>query len=365
MQADRYVRANKDLKGTKLEEALKEKDWDPSVKSMCTLPDVLEKMSENLDWTQDLGDAFLGQQSELLDTAQRMRGKANDSGNLKTTEQQVVTVKEEKIIVIESPNPEVVYVPTYSPTVVYPGWYYSTWYYPPMYPYYPVGAGLVTFGVGVARRRGALGRLQLGLGARQRLHQPQQLQQLQSQHEHQSQQPERQPRELEPQRESSRRGQLQELEGGGPVRCQERHGPRLEGRRRGVGPGARLLRRRARARRQARTPSTSAQSRQGSGQRASGTSASSGNRAASGQKASGQGERYGGRAPAAAPTAGRAPAAAPTVARRARARSRASSSRGSYEPGLDVVRRWRLPRRRRNVPRRWRRTAQVEWEIEP
>ena len=71
MQADRFVRANKDLKGTKLEEALKEKDWDPSVKSMCTLPDVLAKMSENLDWTQDLGDAFLGQQNELLDTAQR------------------------------------------------------------------------------------------------------------------------------------------------------------------------------------------------------------------------------------------------------------------------------------------------------
>ena len=59
-------------------------------------------MSENLDWTQDLGDAFLGQKDELMDTVQSMRGKANDAGNLKTTEQQMVTVKEDKIIVIES-----------------------------------------------------------------------------------------------------------------------------------------------------------------------------------------------------------------------------------------------------------------------
>lgn len=150
VEADRFMRKNPSLKDKALEEKLLEEDWDPSVKSLCTLPDVLKKMSENLDWTQDLGDAFLGQKSEILDTVQVMRGKANDAGTLKTTEQQVVTVKEEKIIVIESASPEVVYVPTYSPTAVYPGWYYPSWYYPPMYPYYPVGAGLVTFGVGVA-----------------------------------------------------------------------------------------------------------------------------------------------------------------------------------------------------------------------
>jgi hypothetical protein len=148
--ADRFVKANANLKDSKLDEALKEYDWDASVKSLCRLPDVLARMSENLDWTQDLGDAVLGQKTELLDAVQRMRGKAYDSGNLKTSEQQVVTVKEEKIIVIESPSPEVVYVPTYSPTVVYGGWAPPYWYYPPMYPYYPYGAGLVTFGFGVA-----------------------------------------------------------------------------------------------------------------------------------------------------------------------------------------------------------------------
>jgi len=150
VEAERFVTANPGLTGTKLDEALKGEDWDPSVKGLCTVPEVLKKMSANLDWTQDLGDAFLGQKDQLLDTVQVMRGKANDAGNLKTTEQQVVTVKEEKIIVIESPSPEVVYVPTYSPTVVYGGWYYPSYYYPPMYPYYPPGAGLVTFGVGVA-----------------------------------------------------------------------------------------------------------------------------------------------------------------------------------------------------------------------
>jgi hypothetical protein len=150
VEADRFLKANPGLADAALEEALKEQDWDPSVKSLCTLPDVLDNMSKNLDWTQDLGDAFLGQKTELLDTVQVMRGKAHEAGNLETTEQQVVTVTEEKIIVIESPSPEVVYVPSYSPTVVYAGWAPPSYYYPPMYPYYPPGAGLISFGVGMA-----------------------------------------------------------------------------------------------------------------------------------------------------------------------------------------------------------------------
>ena len=146
VKADRFMKANSTLKDAALDEALKDEDWDASVKSLCRLPDVLATMSENLDWTQDLGDAVLGQRAELMDAAQRMRGKAYDSGHLETNEQQVVTVKEDKIIVIESPSPEVVYVPTYSPTVVYGGWAPPYWYYP----YYPWGAGLVTWGFGVA-----------------------------------------------------------------------------------------------------------------------------------------------------------------------------------------------------------------------
>jgi hypothetical protein len=89
VQAARWVRANPGLKDKALEEGLKQHDWDASVKSMTGFPDVLKQMDENLDWTQDLGDAFLAQKTELMDTIQRMRGKAYDSGNLKTTEQQV------------------------------------------------------------------------------------------------------------------------------------------------------------------------------------------------------------------------------------------------------------------------------------
>ena len=150
VEADRWIRDQPDLKGDALDKALLEKDWDPSVKSLTTLPSVLKQMSENLDWTQDLGDAFLAQQNDLLDTAQRMRGLAYDAGNLETTEQQTVTQQEDKIIVIESTSPEVIYVPTYSPTVVYgpawgyPYWFYPRWYYPPR-----PGYGFVAFGAGV------------------------------------------------------------------------------------------------------------------------------------------------------------------------------------------------------------------------
>ena len=151
VQADRFVKQNPELTGEALDQALLEQDWDPSVKSLCTLPSVLKQMSENLDWTQDLGDAFLAQQDELIDTVQRMRGLAYEAGNLQTTEQQVVTQQEDNIIVIQSPAPEVVYVPTYSSTVVYgSAWGYPCYYYPPMYYPPPAGYGLISFGVGVA-----------------------------------------------------------------------------------------------------------------------------------------------------------------------------------------------------------------------
>ncbi len=150
VEAARWMKANPGLKDTALEGRLKEKDWDASVKSLCGFPDVLKQMDENLDWTQDLGDAFLAQKTELMDTIQRMRGKAYDSGNLKTTEQQVVTQQPDKIIVVEPANPEIIYVPTYSSTVVYgSSWSYPYYYYPPMYVAPPYGYGAMAFTAGV------------------------------------------------------------------------------------------------------------------------------------------------------------------------------------------------------------------------
>jgi hypothetical protein len=124
--------------------------WDVSVKSLVAFPQVLEPMSDQLDWTKKLGDAVLAQQKDVLAAVQRLRAKAQDSGNLKTTEQQTVVVEqaETKIIRIEPTNPQVIYVPAYEPAVVYGGWYYPAYppYYWPPYPaYYPgyaFGAGL-------------------------------------------------------------------------------------------------------------------------------------------------------------------------------------------------------------------------------
>ena len=150
--AGRWVKANQKLKGDALTAALEKEDWDPSVKSLVNFPQVLDMMNEKLDWTQKLGDAFLAQEKDVMDTVQKLRLKAYGEGNLKTSEQQKVVVEEEtKTIIIEPANPQVVYVPTYNPTVVYGAWPYPS--YPPYY-YYPPGyvpgAALFSFGVGVA-----------------------------------------------------------------------------------------------------------------------------------------------------------------------------------------------------------------------
>jgi uncharacterized protein DUF3300 len=147
--AERWARQNASLKGDALTAALEKQDWDPSVKSLVNFPQVLTMMSEKLDWTQRVGDAFLADQKKVLDTIQSLRAKAQASGNLKTTKEQTVIV-EEKIIKIEPANPQVVYVPTYNPTVVYGAWPYPA--YPPYY-YYPPGyvaSSMFAFGAGVA-----------------------------------------------------------------------------------------------------------------------------------------------------------------------------------------------------------------------
>ncbi|MGA9262561.1 MAG: DUF3300 domain-containing protein [Desulfobacterales bacterium] len=152
VQAGRWTKANQTLKGDELTAALEKENWDPSVKSLVNFPQVLDLMNEKLDWTQKLGDAFLAQQKDVMDTVQKLREKAEAQGNLKSSEQQKVIVeKETQTIIIEPANPQVVYVPTYNPTVVYGTWWYPS--YPPYYYYppgYAAGAALFSFGVGVA-----------------------------------------------------------------------------------------------------------------------------------------------------------------------------------------------------------------------
>jgi hypothetical protein len=149
VQADRFAKQNASLKGDALTKALEGQSWDPSVKSLVNFPQVLTMMSEKLDWTQKLGDAFLADQKKVMDTIQSLRAKAQAAGNLKTTKEQTVIV-EQKIIKIEPASPQVIYVPTYNPTVVYGAWPYPA--YPPYY-YYPPGyvaGSMFAFGAGVA-----------------------------------------------------------------------------------------------------------------------------------------------------------------------------------------------------------------------
>src|SRR5512139_977938 len=153
--AARFVKENRGLKGDALDKAVAQKNWDPSVQSLTAFPQVLEMMNDKLDWTQELGDAFLADEKRVMQTVQGLRRKADAAGNLKSSEQQKV-VKEQSTIIIE-PATEVVYVPTYNPTVVYGSWWapaYPPYYYPPPPYYYPAGgyvaAGLIGFGLGVA-----------------------------------------------------------------------------------------------------------------------------------------------------------------------------------------------------------------------
>ena len=152
VEAQRWVGKNPNLKGDALDKALAQEDWDDSVKWLTHFPDVLKRMSDNLEWTQDLGNAFLEQQAQVMDAAQRMRAKAADAGTLKTTSQQTV-IKEKEVIRIEPADPQVVYVPQYAPATVY-----GPSYVPPPAPYYPsfwgtpggaLTAGVIGFGVGI------------------------------------------------------------------------------------------------------------------------------------------------------------------------------------------------------------------------
>ena len=150
VEAARFVKGNSSLKEDALDKALKEKKWDVSVKSLCHFPSVLASLNKNLDATKKLGDYFLDDQKAVMDMVQTLRTKAQEEGNLKSTEEQKVTVEKE-IIIIESANPEVVYVPSYSCTYVYGPWWYPhyppyVWYPPP--PRYGFGVGVV-IGIGI------------------------------------------------------------------------------------------------------------------------------------------------------------------------------------------------------------------------
>ena len=129
VEADRWVQNHQDLKDDALAQAVDKEPWDPSVKALAAFPAVLGNMDKNLSWTSSLGDAYYNQQQDVADAIQVMRQKAQQAGNLSTTQQQTVTTQGSTII-IQPAAPDVVYVPAYDPWLVYgpgivawPGWY--------------------------------------------------------------------------------------------------------------------------------------------------------------------------------------------------------------------------------------------------
>lgn len=151
VQLQQWLEKNKGLKDKALTDAVMKQNWDPSIQAMAEFPDLVNQLAENIRWTDQLGNAFLAQQNDVMDSVQRLRAKAVDKGALKTSEQQKVETKiveSKTVVVVEPASPEVVYVPSYDPMVVWGAPYYP---YPPMaYPAYPAGGMLLSFGAGVA-----------------------------------------------------------------------------------------------------------------------------------------------------------------------------------------------------------------------
>ena len=146
--ADRWVKSHSYLMGDERQAALEGQTWDPSIKGLVLVPQVLSMMDERLDWTEKLGDAFLAQQQDVMETVQSLRAKAQAAGNLISTPQQTVAT-ESGTVSIQPTNPEVIYVPVYNPAVIYGPW----WWPAPPYYWYPPGYAapgpFVYFGYGV------------------------------------------------------------------------------------------------------------------------------------------------------------------------------------------------------------------------
>jgi hypothetical protein len=130
VEAARWLNTHPGLKGEAAVSAAASETWDPSVKSLLAFPQILSMMDQKLDWTQRLGNAFLAQQPQVMDTVQELRRRAYAKGNLRSSEREVVEDRDGSIVIVPA-TPRVVYVPYYDPFVVYGPWWWPA--YPPMY----------------------------------------------------------------------------------------------------------------------------------------------------------------------------------------------------------------------------------------
>jgi hypothetical protein len=127
------VLANRYVSGGGDPNQIDQQPWDPSVQALARYPNVLKWMDDNLNWTMELGQAFLNQQQEVMESIQRLRQSASNVGNLQSTPQQQV-INDGGDIEIVPADPQVIYVPVYQPDQVY----YQTCY----------GMPFISFGIG-------------------------------------------------------------------------------------------------------------------------------------------------------------------------------------------------------------------------
>lgn len=143
IEADRWRKRNPHLQDEALDDALAAEYWDPSVKAICHFPDILSLMSERISETTNLGNAFLAQEAQVMDTVQELRAAAYAQGNLASSNRQTVVVEKETII-IQPADPRIIYVPYYDPYTIY-----GRWWYPAYSPYYWGPPG-VSIGFGIS-----------------------------------------------------------------------------------------------------------------------------------------------------------------------------------------------------------------------
>jgi hypothetical protein len=123
VEADRWLTQHPELSGDDLDSALREKPWDVSVKSLCRFPRVLGMMSQELGSTTALGDAYLNQRDQVMDTIQKLRARAREEGNLNAPREETVVVQDGYVSIVPL-EPEIVYVPVYDPCTIYGPWWY-------------------------------------------------------------------------------------------------------------------------------------------------------------------------------------------------------------------------------------------------
>jgi hypothetical protein len=143
IQAARWRSANEDLNEQQALNAVEDKDWDPSVQALVPFNDLLQKLSEDLDWLQSLGSAFLINEQQILASVQNLRHKAYEQGNLTGNDYVNVEQKQDQIV-IETVRKEVVYVPYYDTRIVYGNWWWQN-----HQPYYWHRPNYSTFNAGL------------------------------------------------------------------------------------------------------------------------------------------------------------------------------------------------------------------------